>query len=240
MEIFGRGLSVQDEGQTVCRGSPALGGERGGRYVWGCCEHHAPRSYGEEDHRRARGARKEPTRRARGERARRARRRRAKSARDTAFAGTASRSVRGVRFMPTRVRRALDGTLDPARRAPSANSRVRPKRSGRPSAMARAISRRTMSAHDTRPASAPDAEAPPGSGSGGGRDGHDPNGMGTHVRLQGVKGRSHKAGTFAPMFPGKATENLARDRSWLPARGPPNGVRDHGVVGTPGPQWKGP
>ena len=57
MEIFGRGLSVQDEGQAVCRGSSALGGERGGRCVWGCCEHQAPRSYGEEVHRRARGAR---------------------------------------------------------------------------------------------------------------------------------------------------------------------------------------
>ena len=29
MEIVGRGLSVQDEGQAVCRGSPALRGERG-------------------------------------------------------------------------------------------------------------------------------------------------------------------------------------------------------------------
>src|ERR1700677_5009918 len=58
-------------------------------------------------------------------------------------------------------------------------------------------------AHDARPASAPDAEAPFGSGSGGGVADHDPNGMRTHVRLQGVKGRSHKAGTFAPMFPGR-------------------------------------
>ena len=59
-------------------------------------------------------------------------------------------------------------------------------------------------AHDIRQASAPDAEAPSGSGSGGGMAGHDPNGMRTHVRLQGVKGRSHKAGTFAPVFPGEA------------------------------------
>ena len=72
--------------------------------------------------------------------------------------------------------------------------------------------------------------------------GHDSNGMRTHVRLQGVKGRSHKAGTFAPMFPGEAPENLAPKRSWLPARGPPRGVRDHDqiVVSTAGPRWKGP
>jgi hypothetical protein len=61
-------------------------------------------------------------------------------------------------------------------------------------------------AHDTRPASAPDAEVPSGSGSGGGRADHDPNGMRTHVRLQEARGRSHKAGTFAPMFPGEATK----------------------------------
>ena len=72
-------------------------------------------------------------------------------------------------------------------------------------------------AHDTRPASAPDAEVPSGSGSGGGRADHDPNGMRAHVRLQEVQGRSHKAGTFAPMFPGEATENLAPKRSRLPA-----------------------
>jgi len=70
-------------------------------------------------------------------------------------------------------------------------------------------------AHDARPASAPDAEAPSGSGDGGGIAGHDPNGMRTHVRFQEVPGRSHKAGTFAPVFPGEAAGGpliLARKR----------------------------
>jgi hypothetical protein len=64
-------------------------------------------------------------------------------------------------------------------------------------------------AHDARPASAPYAEVPSGSGSGGGIADHDPNGMRTHVRLQEVQGRSHKAGTLAPMIPGDRLKNLA-------------------------------
>jgi hypothetical protein len=121
---------------------------------------------------RARRAREEPARRARGEPARRpregparrARRRRTKPVRDTAFAGAASRSRCGVRFMPTRVRRALDGTLDPARRPPSASLRVWLPRPGRPSAMARAISRRMTSrttpdrGRDQTPKCRPDRE----------------------------------------------------------------------------------
>jgi hypothetical protein len=88
---------------------------------------------------------KDAVRRAREEPARRARRRRTKPARDTAPAGAASRSLRGVRFMPARVGRALDGTLDPARRPLSATSWVGLSGACRPSAMARAISCRTTS-----------------------------------------------------------------------------------------------
>ena len=117
MEIFGRGLSVQDEGQAVCRGSSALGGERGGRCMWGVVSTGRRGRTVRGSQARARRARKEPARRARGERARRARRRRTKPARGTAFAGAASRSemwssIHVSKSRPSFGRHARSGTRD--------------------------------------------------------------------------------------------------------------------------------
>ena len=65
-------------------------------------------------------------------------------------------------------------------------------------------------AHDTRPASAPDAQAPPGSGNGGGIAGHDPNGMRTHVRLQGARAEVTKLAYLPQCFRGKPQKLGAR------------------------------
>jgi hypothetical protein len=143
MEIFGRGLSVQDECQVVCRGSSALGGERGGRCMWGCCEYRASRLYARPGHRRARGARVRNPRDEPAENERGVRVDDAPSRRATRLS-PARQAAQGVEFDSWQPEYAELWTARSIRlrRPPSASSRVQPKRPGRPSAMARAISRR--------------------------------------------------------------------------------------------------
>ena len=180
---------------------------------------------------RARRARGEPARRARGERARRARRRRTKPVSDRLRRRGKPlevwSQVHASQGRPSFGRHARSGRRDILSELVSLASKAGSTKRHGPGDQPPG-----ECAHDARPASAPNAEAPSRSGSGGGIADHDPNGRRTHVRLQGEVPSREAA--HCPCFRA-ACPKTWRETLLAPSRRTADGVRHEHVASAPPP-----